>query len=56
MVRIAPDNTWYCRVYPKDVIGIIENHIQNNQPVQRLLHPRFHPRYDAYSFQADVDT
>ena len=56
MVRIAPDNIWYCRVYPKDVKGIIENHIQNNQPVQRLLHPRFHPRYDAYSFQEDGDT
>lgn len=50
MVRVMPDNTWYCRVRPKDVPEIVTEHFQGNQPVKRLLHPRFHPQFDAYSF------
>jgi (2Fe-2S) ferredoxin len=46
-VQIAPDGIWYCRVQPSDVDAIVEQHLQQNQPVTRLLHPRFHPRTDA---------
>lgn len=49
-VRIVPDDVWYCRVKPEDVDEIVEQHLLGNQPVKRLLHPRFHPQYDAYSF------
>lgn len=47
-VRVLPDNTWYCQVRPEDVNTIMAEHIQGNQPVERLLHPRLHPRPDAY--------
>jgi (2Fe-2S) ferredoxin len=42
-VRILPDQVWYCRVQPEDVPEIIASHLQQNQWVDRLLHPRFHP-------------
>ncbi|ESA36086.1 2fe-2s ferredoxin [Leptolyngbya sp. Heron Island J] len=45
-VRVVPDNVWYCRVSPKDVDAIIEQHIRQGSPVKRLLHPRFHPDYE----------
>ncbi|MBW4513868.1 MAG: (2Fe-2S) ferredoxin domain-containing protein [Timaviella obliquedivisa GSE-PSE-MK23-08B] len=41
-VYITPDRTWYCRVKPEDVAEIVAQHLQLNQPVARLLHPRFH--------------
>jgi (2Fe-2S) ferredoxin len=47
-VRVTPDEIWYRQVTPEDVPVIVEQHLQNDQPVQRLLHPRFHPRDDAY--------
>ena len=50
MVRVMPDDTWYCRVSPNAVADIVEQHLQGNQPVKRLLHPRFHPQFDAHSF------
>jgi (2Fe-2S) ferredoxin len=42
-VRILPDETWYCRVQPADVPIICQQHLQQGTPVDRLLHPRFHP-------------
>lgn len=48
-VQVAPDNTWYCRVKPGDVQSIVSQHFQENQPVEALLHPRFHPRPDAFT-------
>lgn len=44
-VRILPDQTWYYRVKVTDVEAIASTHLQHNQPVQRLLHPRFHPQW-----------
>lgn len=44
-VRILPDEIWYCRVKPTDVSAIAQSHLENNQPVDRLLHPRIHPTY-----------
>jgi (2Fe-2S) ferredoxin len=45
-VRVTPDNVWYCRVKPEDVGAIATQHLQHDEPVERLLHPRFHPRFD----------
>jgi len=42
-VRVMPDDLWYCRVKVSDVPEIMAEHIDQNRPVQRLLHPRFHP-------------
>ncbi len=43
-VRVLPDNIWYCRVKPKDVTEIVQQHLKDGEPVDRLLHPRIHPR------------
>lgn len=48
-VRILPDEVWYCRVKADDVGTIAIQHLQQGQPVQRLLHPRFHARYSSAS-------
>jgi len=52
MVQVSPDNVWYCQVRVKDVPDIVSEHFENNRPVQRLLHPRFHPRFDAYNYNS----
>jgi NADP-reducing hydrogenase subunit HndC len=36
---VYPDGTWYKKVTPDDVPEIIEKHIENDQPVERLLLP-----------------
>jgi (2Fe-2S) ferredoxin len=46
-VQVMPDGTWYCQVKPSDVAAIAQQHLHNDQPVTRLLHPRFHPNYDT---------
>ncbi len=47
-VRVMPDETWYCRIQPSHIPEIVQQHLRDNQPVQSLLHPRFHPHPDAY--------
>jgi (2Fe-2S) ferredoxin len=42
-VRVIHDDIWYCRVQLADVGPIVEQHLLQNQPVQALLHPRWHP-------------
>jgi (2Fe-2S) ferredoxin len=44
-VYIESDQTWYCRVQSKEVLTIVEQHLQHNKPVTRLLHPRYHMQY-----------
>jgi (2Fe-2S) ferredoxin len=44
-VRVVPEETWYCRLSPKDVPRIVEQHLKNGQPVEEKLHPRIHLRY-----------
>jgi (2Fe-2S) ferredoxin len=44
-VRVLPDEIWYCRVKSEDVPEIIQQHLKQNEPVDRLLHPRFHPKF-----------
>ncbi|HEY9619259.1 MAG TPA: (2Fe-2S) ferredoxin domain-containing protein [Crinalium sp.] len=48
-VQVAPDSVWYCRVKPSDVPAIVEEHLKGDRPVEALLHPRFHPRMDAFT-------
>jgi (2Fe-2S) ferredoxin len=43
-VRVVTDETWYCRVKPEDITTIIQSHLLQGQPVEALLHPRFHPK------------
>ncbi len=44
-VRILPDETWYCRVQSGDVPAIVDSHLKQGHVVDRLLHPRMHPRF-----------
>lgn len=44
-VRVLPDETWYCRVKPEDVPVIVQQHLKEGIPVDRLLHPRLHPQF-----------
>lgn len=46
IVRVLPDNIWYCRVKPKDAITIVQQHLKDGEPVAHLLHPRLHPRWN----------
>ena len=49
-VRVQPDQVWYCRVKTDDVPEIVEDHINaNGEPIQRLLHPRFHPQFGHFA-------
>jgi len=50
MVQVTPDNVWYCRVQAADVSEIVSEHLEGDRPLRRLLHPRFHPSFDASSF------
>lgn len=52
-VQVMPDQTWYCRVRPEDAAEIVDQHLKGDRPVQRLLHPRFHP-YDGDVSGEDV--
>ncbi len=44
-VRVLPDEIWYYRVQPEDVPQIVEQHLQQGQPVTEKLNPRIHPRF-----------
>jgi (2Fe-2S) ferredoxin len=47
-----PDDVWYCRIKTAHVPQIVQEHLRDETPVQALLHPRFHPQFDAYSFDS----
>ncbi|MEL6223672.1 MAG: (2Fe-2S) ferredoxin domain-containing protein [Cyanobacteria bacterium J06627_8] len=55
-VRVMPDQTWYCRVKPDDVLAIIDEHLDGDRPVQSLLHPRFHPQLESFFRDPDADS
>ncbi|WP_339362244.1 NADH-quinone oxidoreductase subunit NuoF [Vallitalea maricola] len=38
IIVVHPDRTFYCRVRPEDVDNILEEHIENNKVVERLLY------------------
>ena len=35
-VVVYPDGVWYMKVQPEDVSEIIESHLKNGKPVERL--------------------
>jgi (2Fe-2S) ferredoxin len=47
-----PDSTWYCQVTPADVSTIVQEHLEGDTPVERLLHPRMHQTASAYAHLA----
>ncbi|MEM8603788.1 MAG: (2Fe-2S) ferredoxin domain-containing protein [Cyanobacteria bacterium P01_F01_bin.86] len=48
-VRVMPGDIWYCRVKSEDVSIIVDEHLQQGKPVERLLHPRIHQTQSAYA-------
>lgn len=38
VVTVYPEGTFYCHVHPDDVDEIVESHLKNNKPVERLLY------------------
>lgn len=47
-VRVTPAEIWYCRVKPSDVPAIVEQHLKGGKPVEALLNPRIHMRFNYY--------
>jgi (2Fe-2S) ferredoxin len=43
MVLVLPEEIWYAAVQPEDVPEIIQEHLQREVPVKRLLYRKFHP-------------
>ena len=43
MVLILPEETWYCRVNPKEVPAVIDRHLRHGTPVKAMLDRKFHP-------------
>jgi (2Fe-2S) ferredoxin len=41
-VRVATDETWYCRVQAEDVQTIIDQHLLGGEPVIAKLNSRLH--------------
>jgi (2Fe-2S) ferredoxin len=41
-VRVLPEEVWYCRVTPRDVPAIVQQHLEQGSPVKALLNPRMH--------------
>lgn len=39
VVCVMPDNVWYGGVRPEDAEEIVEKHLENGEPVERLLIP-----------------
>src|SRR5262245_31940116 len=38
-VAVQPDNVWYAGVKPEDLGEIVESHVENGRPVERLFMP-----------------
>jgi len=38
-VAIQPDNVWYSRVTSGDLVEICKSHLEDGQPIERLLMP-----------------
>ncbi|MGB3237501.1 MAG: (2Fe-2S) ferredoxin domain-containing protein [Geitlerinemataceae cyanobacterium] len=44
MVLILPEEIWYSKVHPGEVIAIVEQHLLGGKPVNTMLYRKFHPR------------
>lgn len=38
-LAVYPDNSWYARVRPEDLPEILESHLEQGRPVERLAMP-----------------
>lgn len=42
MVKVIPDEIWYCRVHPSEVPAVVERHLRDGKPVVAMLYRKFH--------------
>jgi (2Fe-2S) ferredoxin len=42
MVLVLPEEVWYCRVHPDEVLTVIDRHLHHNRPIKAMLYPKFH--------------
>jgi (2Fe-2S) ferredoxin len=42
MVKILPDEVWYCRVHPDEVPAVVERHLLGGQAIAAMLYQKFH--------------
>ena len=43
MVRVIPDEVWYCRVRPDEVPVLVERHLKGGKAIAAMLYRKFHP-------------
>lgn len=43
MVRVIPDEVWYCRVRPDEVSAVVERHLKGGKAISAMLYRKFHP-------------
>lgn len=44
MVVVLPEQIWYSRVQPVEVLALVERHLRGGSPVVAMLYHRFHPQ------------
>jgi (2Fe-2S) ferredoxin len=42
MVRVVPEEVWYCRVMAEEVPAVVDRHLRNGQWIRAMLYTRFH--------------
>ncbi len=42
MVKVMPDEVWYCRVHPDEVSAVVKCHLRDGKPVSAMLYQKFH--------------
>lgn len=45
MVLVEPEEIWYWQVSSDEVVLIIQQHLQQNIPIKKMLYPKFHQDY-----------
>lgn len=43
MVRVIPDEVWYCHVSPDEVSAVVERHLKGGKAIAAMLYRKFHP-------------
>jgi len=46
MVRVIPEEVWYCRVHSDEVPAVVERHLLGGQPIKSMLYRKFHQSSD----------
>jgi (2Fe-2S) ferredoxin len=42
MVKVMPEEVWYCRIHPNEVPAVVKRHLLGGQPVAAMLYRKFH--------------